>query len=208
QNRYLPTTTHTVRVNYDLTVTPTFLIHAGFGFLRHVNCDMSVGGVLSFDALSQLGLKGGLPSSGAPHGCLTPDISPSQTTGMARLTGLFSGSGGGVWEPIGISTFNPVILNKPTAVLSGVLIRGSHNFKLGGEWRIDAFTNGVGSTAAGVYNFAGAETGLPYTQGQSLSGGNVGLPYASFLLGAVDSASISNPTAPQGGTRSWAPYPQ
>ncbi len=183
QNRYLPTTTHTVRVNYDLTVTPTFLIHAGAGFLRHVNCDMSVAGVLSFDAATQLGLKGGLPSSGAPHGCLTPDIHPSQTTGMARLTGLLSSTGGGVFEPMGISTFNPVILNKPTAVLSGVLIRGSHSFKVGGEWRIDAFTNGVGSSAPGVYNFSSAETGLPYTQGQSISGGSVGLSYASFLLG-------------------------
>ena len=90
QNRYLPTTTHTARLNYDLTVTPTFLIHGGIGFMRHVNCDMSVAGVLSFDALAQLGLKGGLPSSGAPTGCLTPDIHPSQTTGMARITGLLS----------------------------------------------------------------------------------------------------------------------
>ena len=74
-----------------------------------------------------------------------------------------------MFEPIGISTFNPVILNKPTAVLSGVLVRGSHSFKVGGEWRIDAFTNGSGSSAPGVYNFSNAETGLPYTQGQSLS---------------------------------------
>jgi hypothetical protein len=208
QNRYLPTTTHTARLNYDLTVTPTFLIHGGVGFMRHVNCDMSVAGVLSFDALTQLGLKGGLPSSGAPAGCLTPDIHPSQTTGMARITGLLSSTGGGLFEPIGISTFNPVLLNKPTAVLSGALVRGSHSLKVGGEWRIDAFTNGVGSSAPGIYNFSNAETGLPYTQGQSLSGGNVGLPYASFLLGAVDSASIANPTAPQGRKHSWALYAQ
>src|SRR5256885_3649335 len=50
------------------------------------------------------------------------------------------------------------------------------------SWRIDAFTNGNGAAAAGIYNFSNAQTGLPYTQGQSLSGGNVGLPYASFLL--------------------------
>ncbi len=208
ENRYLPTTTYTARLNYDLTATPTILIHAGFGFLRHVNCDMSVAGVLSFDALTQLGLKGGLPSSGEPHGCVTPGIHPSQTTGMPQLTGLNSTTGGGLWETVGIQTFNPVILNKPTAVLSGNLVRGSHNYKVGGEWRIDAFTNGVGSTAAGVYNFSNAETGLPYTQGQSLSGGSVGLPYASFLLGAVDSASISNPTAPQGRKHSWGLYVQ
>ncbi|MBI3679972.1 MAG: TonB-dependent receptor [Acidobacteria bacterium] len=99
-------------------------------------------------------------------------------------------------------------MNKPTAVVSGTLVRGSHSYKIGGEWRIDAFTNGVGSGAAGVYNFSRAQTDLPYTQGQSLSGGSAGLPYASFLLGAVASASISNPTAPQGRKRSWGLYAQ
>jgi len=215
QSRYLPTTTYTSRLNYDLTATPTLLIHAGFGFLRHVNCDISVGGDLSFDALTQLGLKGGLPSSGEPNGCLTPGISPSETSGMPRIAGLstsagglLSTTGGGMWTPMGLSTFNPVVLNKPTAVLSVALVRGSHNYKVGGEWRIDAFTNGVGSGAAGIYNFSNAETGLPYTQGQSLSGATVGLPYASFLLGEVDSASISNPTDPQGRKHSWGLYAQ
>ena len=208
ETRYLPTTTHTARLNYDLTVTPTFLIHAGIGFMRHVNCDMSVAGVLSFDALSKLGLKGGIPSSGEPSGCITPGIQPSQTTGMAQLSGLLSATGGGVWETLGIQTFNPVILNKPTAVLSANLIRGSHNYKAGGEWRIDAFTNGVGSSAAGVYSFSNAQTGLPYLQGQTLSGGNVGLPYASFLLGEVSGASIANPTDPQGRKHSWSLYAQ
>src|SRR5262249_40678603 len=121
QNRYLPTTTYTTRVNYDLTVTPRLLIHAGVGFLRHVNCDINVAGDLSYDALSELGLKGGLPSEGAPHGCVTPDIHPSQTTGMARITGLFSATGGGLFTAIGVGLFNPVIVNKPTAVLSGTL---------------------------------------------------------------------------------------
>jgi hypothetical protein len=208
QNRYLPTTSHTARINYDFSLTPRLLIHAGFGFVRHVNCDINVAGNLSYDALAQLGLKGGLPSSGAPNGCVTSGISPSQTTGFPRLTGLFSPTGGGLWEPIGVSSFNPVVLNKPTAVLSGILVRGSHNYKIGGEWRIDAFTNGFGAGAPGIYNFSRAQTDLPYTQGQTLQGGTAGLPYASFLLGAVDTASISNPTAPQGRKQTWGLYVQ
>jgi hypothetical protein len=127
---------------------------------------------------------------------------------MPRISGLISATGGGLWEPIGVGLFNPVILNKPTAVLSAMLVRGSHSFKIGGEWRIDAFTNGSGGSASGVYNFSRAETDLPYTQGQSLSGGTAGLPYASFLLGAVDSASIANPTAPQGRKPAWGLYLQ
>jgi hypothetical protein len=208
QNRYLPTLTHTARINFDLPVTPTLMIHGGFGFLRHVNCDITVAENLSYDALTQIGLKGGLPSAGQPNGCVTSGIKPSPTTGLARITGLFSGTGGGMWTTIGTCCNNPVILNKPTAVLSGMLVRGSHNLKIGGEWRIDAFTNGNGANAAGIYNFSNAQTGLPYTQGQSLGGGTVGLPYASFLLGAVASASISNATAPQGRKKSWGLYAQ
>src|SRR5439155_1546748 len=157
QNRYLPTLTHTTRVNFDLPVTPTLMIHGGFGFMRHVNCDITVAENLSYDALAQIGLKGGLPSAGQPNGCVTSGIKPSATTGLARITGLFSGTGGGMWTTIGTCCNNPVILNKPTAVLSGMLVRGSHTYKVGGEWRIDAFTNGNGAAAAGIYNFSNAQ---------------------------------------------------
>src|SRR5260370_38152299 len=104
---------------------------------------------------------------------------------MARLTGLLSSTGGGVFEPMGISTFNPVILNKPTAVLSGVLIRGSHSFKVGGEWRIDAFTNGVGSSAPGVYNFSGGGGGSSTPPGPAHTGGESGLLSAPFVPATV-----------------------
>ena len=68
------------------------------------------------------------------------DQAPVREAGKrARITGLFSGTGGGMWTTIGTCSKNPVILNRPTAVLSGILIRGSHSYKIGAEWRIDAF---------------------------------------------------------------------
>ena len=38
---------------------------------------------------------------------------------------------------------------------------------------------------------------LPYVSSTTLNGGNLGFPYASFLLGQVDSATVSNLQDPQ-----------
>src|SRR5262249_38641788 len=45
---------------------------------------------------------------------------------------------------------------------------------------------------SGCYSFSAAETGLPYLQTTNIGGGSIGFPYASFLLGGADSASIRN----------------
>ena len=178
--RFIATLSHTARLNYDKPVTPTFLLHAGFGFVRHVNTDAGLPEVLDYDVVGGIGLKGALFGKGFP-----------------RITGLSSATGGGMSLGIGPSNNNPILLGKPTAVLTGALVRGAHTYKIGGDWRIDALTNGNYVGAIGAYTFSAQQTTLPSTQSQALSGGGVGLPYASFLLGAVNSASISNPNDPQ-----------
>ena len=79
--------------------------------------------------------------------------------------------------------------------------RGSHSFKAGAEFRLDPFSNvqivGNGSAATGSFSFNGNETGLPYLQSTNVGGGTIGHPYASFLLGGADSASVSNVSDPQ-----------
>ena len=47
----------------------------------------------------------------------------------------------------------------------------------------------------GQYTFQRAADGLPSTNGQNLGGGAV-MPYASFLLGMVNNAFVSNQTDP------------
>jgi len=197
------TDSNTFRLNYDQPVTPTFLIHAGIGFLRQHNPDQAFPASLNYNAVQQLGLKGAIEN------------------GFPDIAGLISTDGGGMSLPIGAGG-GPIYYNKPTSVLTATLVRGSHTFKAGGEYRIDALTtlniaglnqggNGGGLTALytysngtvvwpspyGSYAFSNAQTGLPYTQGQTLNGGNVGLPYASFLLGAVNAAAIENPSDTQ-----------
>jgi hypothetical protein len=175
---------HTIRLTYDRTVTPTQLLHVGLGELRYDHIDSSPPATLAYDAVGQLGLVGS-------------DTNPA---GFPRLANLNSAAGGG--NTIPNTGFGPVNANdyyndKPTEVVSYTWVRGTHTFKFGEEWRRDIWEDINTRGSQGIYNFSAAETGLPYLASTTLSGGNVGFPYASFLLGQVDSATVSNLQDPQ-----------
>jgi hypothetical protein len=185
----------TARLNYDQTVSPTLLIHAGFGVQRFHNPDTSPPSVLNYDAVGQLGLVG----------------SATNPAGFPRIQGLLSslgGFGGTASNGLGPTNANSYFTTKPTAVLSATKVRSNHTYKAGGEFRIDSYTDRNTRQAQGVYNFSNVETALPSTLGQNLSGGQVGFPYASFLLGAVDSAAVNSPQDPQYRKTSWSLFLQ
>jgi hypothetical protein len=173
---------HTVRVNHDWTARPTLLLHFGAGYQRYHNPDASPQSIQDYDA-GQLGFQGQVGS------------------GFPRLTSLTNSFGG--LPNIGPTNRTLYLQDKPTAVFSATYIRGNHTYKAGGDWRIDTFTNLSTGGVAGNYAFDPQQTGLPSTQGQNLQGGAVGHPYASFLLGLVNSASIANPAAPQYRRTTW-----
>ncbi len=178
--RHFISADHTIRLTLDRTITPTMLLHIGMGELRYDHIDSSPQATLNFDAVGQLGLVGS-------------DTNPA---GFPRLAGLNSSAGGG---PTG---FGPVNANdyyndKPTAVTSFTWIRGNHTYKTGVEWRRDIWEDINTRGSQGIYNFSAAETGLPYVSSTTLNGGNLGFPYASFLLGQVDNATVSNLQDPQ-----------
>lgn len=177
----------TVRVNYDHTLRPTLLLHLGAGYQRYHNPDASPQSIQDYDA-SSLGFKGQIGS------------------GFPRLTGL-SGALGGV-SNLGPTNRTLYLQDKPTAVASLTYIRGNHTYKAGGEWRIDTFTNISTGGVAGIYGFSNVDTGLPSTLGQNLQGGSVGFNYASFLLGRVNNASLSNTQAPQYRRMNWGFFAQ
>ncbi len=171
---------HTIRVTFDRTILPTVLLHVGLGELRYDHIDSSPPATLNYDAVGQLGLVGS-------------DTNPA---GFPRLAGLSSSAGGG---PTG---FGPVNANdyyndKPTATSSLTWVHGDHTFKFGSEWRRDIWEDINTRGSQGIYNFSAAETGLPYVSSTTLNGGSLGFPYASFLLGQVDSATVSNLQDPQ-----------
>jgi outer membrane receptor protein involved in Fe transport len=55
---------------------------------------------------------------------------------------------------------------------------------------------------SGQVNFSAAETAQPYLNSASVGGVTIGFPYASFVLGAADSATINRRAIPK--VRKWA----
>ncbi|HWB85502.1 MAG TPA: TonB-dependent receptor [Bryobacteraceae bacterium] len=188
KTRSIPT--HTYRLTYDYTVTPTFLIHAGAGFNHYYSKQYPVSLVNGYDSVSQLGLVG---ANGPGF--------PAITFGSATYGGESASIGGVNGGDIQIS-------DKPTGVLSGTLVRGNHTYKTGAEFRIDTWIDqGIAGTM-GTWGFNNNETALPYLATGTVSGGSIGYGYASFLLGRADSASVQPTRAPQLRKNSWALYIQ
>ena len=177
QTREIRIRTNTIRASYDRTIGPTLLLHFGAGFMYQSDPDIAVPGTLNFNAATSLGLTGGV------------------ATGFPNISGL-SSTYGGVSNTFGLSNANYYYFIKPTGIASASYVHGSHTYKLGAEWRQDSFINENTQGSEGAFVFSALETGLPSTNGQSLNGGTVGFPYASFLLGAPDSGSLQSPQQP------------
>ena len=186
---------NTVRLNFDYTVSPTVLLHFGAGFTRYHNPDTAPPSITGYN-VSALGLK---TAAG-------PGFPQFQNIGSNSFGGV--NEAGGAGNSIGPVNENLYVDNKPTGVASATIVHGNHSFKAGGEWRLDTFTNRNSLGTAGVYGFSTAQTSLPSTNGQVLNGGGVGFAYASFLLGQVNNASVSNTADPQYRKMAWSMFAQ
>ncbi|HXE63293.1 MAG TPA: TonB-dependent receptor [Bryobacteraceae bacterium] len=175
--------THTYRLNYDRTISPTLLLHVGAGYMWKFFNDDTI--VTNYDALTQLGLRG------ATLNRMFPQFNFPASQPQGGVKNLGTGSNRNIWY------------QKPTANASLTWVKENHTYKAGAEMRLDGLPTYLNSNTNGSYTFSAAESGLPSTNGQNLSGGSVGLPYASFLLGAVDSVTISNPVSLRLGKQQW-----
>jgi hypothetical protein len=109
----------TARLNYDRSITPTLLFHAGAGVQRFHNPDSSPPSVLQYDAAGQLGFTGSATNPG----------------GFPRINGLTGAAlGAGSSANFGPSNANSYFDTAITGSTSIAYIRGSHTYKLGGEW--------------------------------------------------------------------------
>jgi len=162
----------TYELHYDYTATPTLVLHAGLGFVRGIHDDNYMPASLAFEP-SSIGLNG------------------SYTTGFPTIGSIGNTTQGGLSTTYGLGVGAPVVnyADKPTVVLNATNVRGNHTYKIGLQWRKDPAIN-KNSIAAPSFSFNGNETALPYLQTTNISGANIGLPYASFLLGLADSSSI------------------
>jgi hypothetical protein len=179
---------YTTRLNYDQTLSPRLLLHVGGGYFRLNMPDHSPEASLAFDAQKSLGF------SGMPNGGL----------GFPGVSGL-SSAFGGMSLSMGWSGTQYYDQNW-TASSSVTYIRGSHTIKGGAEHAVGVWINQLLRIPSLSFNTA--QTGLPYLQTTSVGGGSVGFGYASFLLGMVNSSSVTARPQPEFRSPSWGLYLQ
>src|SRR5215471_15896574 len=175
---------HTIRLNFDQTLTPTLLLHFGGGLLY--NLDKVIAS--SYDVTGGIGLKG-----------TYTDIFPS-------VQGLSVAQGG--MANMGPGSIAQIWNTKPTANTSLTWVKSNHTYKAGAEMIIEGYP-AFNQTYANTWMiFSAVESGLPSTLGQSLQGGSVGFPYASFLLGGVDNGFVGLPSKSRMGSHAFSWFVQ
>ncbi len=161
--------THTTRVNFDRTITPTLLFHVGAG-LMYLNQSFLTA---PYDQ-SQLGWGGNFSASQ-----LFPQIifgGDTSRGGFTQSTGHFAP----------YDYFKDI---KPTFNTSFSWVKGNHTIKVGGEALFEGFPTHTYSRAHGIFTFAGAQTADPWQDGRGTNA-STGFAYASYFLGA--STAINN----------------
>jgi len=180
------------RINVDYTITPTLLLHLGFGFLDVYNHPQ----LRTYDPVAGLGFTGTFA---------TPPLFPA-------LGGL-SGAQGGL--SVGAGVGGPFVVRnlKPTSTANLTWVRNNHTYKVGAEVIVNGSPSFGQGFANGSITFLSTETGLPSLGGVSrvvttVGGGSVGYSYASFLIGSPDNGYISVPTVLRLGSHGLAGFIQ
>ena len=173
----------TWRVNYDRTLSPTLLLHAGIGFN---SSDFGLEApVHNYDAFKELGLAGQTEARYFPR-IVTAVSTNDQIGGLTAIGSNF-----------------PTLSyeRRPSAIVSATYVRGGHTYKVGVDWRYEKFPNyphsSLLSNTTGTYNFLPNYTQQPALQGATISSGFTGFEFASFLLGGVTSTTQWAPVAYQ-----------
>ena len=172
---------HVERLNYDYTISPTLLAHIGVGYQQNNFFDDAP--VLNYNAATSLGLKGATLNSRFPNlNGFCPGFG-----GCSAAGGLYGGSAG----QLGPGAQGHSYWEKPTTNESLIWVKQNHTFKFGADIYWSAVPQISYTNTAGQYTFSGNETAFPSLVGVPLSGGSLGFPYASFLLGLADSYQIA-----------------
>jgi hypothetical protein len=173
-------TTHTVRLNFDRTMTPALLLHVGAGILYPVIDQTPT----PYDPVKELGLKG------------------TYTNLFPTIRSISQVQGGG--PNLGPGTVARIDYTKPTANASVTWVRNNHTYKAGAEAVWNGYVTYNQTYANGWLVFSPNETGLPSLSGVSLPL-TVGYAYASFLMGRVDDGVIAVPSQSRLGSHgiSW-----
>lgn len=191
--------THTYRLNYDRTVTPTLLLHLGAGYMQTSFNDHAP--FLSFNP-SQFGLTGFVLNRQFPY------VYGMCTNSGATVTNACAGGYGGM-QPIGTATQTQSqdYEFKPTFNANATWVKGNHTFKAGAELILEGFM--AGSYPGVLLLASNNATSQPFTPTASFNGYSTGFGYASFLLGDYASTTQNaNELFRRNGYQQWALFVQ
>ena len=149
------------RLGYDLIVAPNIVNHIQYGYNRYV----SIGELLD-------NIPGGWPAKIGYKGGGYGEFP------ILNFDSVYPQSGGGGGNTPGGSADNGTVINDTLS-----WVKGKHSFKFGMEYEHGGYNNFGYGRASGYLHFNLDETGLP----DSAQYQNTGQPFASFLLGQVDS---------------------
>ncbi|HLI84055.1 MAG TPA: TonB-dependent receptor [Bryobacteraceae bacterium] len=192
---------HRERLNYDRTLSPTVLLHLGAGFDTDYLGRPSV--TPFYDACAGIGLC---------SEAFQPGTFPS-------FTGLYNSTGGGFGSALEPQIGPPGRADNEYTIFDSIAsltwVKGNHTFKFGGNAEFQgSYTINV-TDLQGTYGFSSAQTALPYlvnntgaSSTSNIGTNSVGFPYASFLLGAVDTAQVDPPSRARFGKQQWGFYAQ
>jgi len=173
--------THRERLNYDHTISPTMLLHLGAGFDADDLGRPSV--TQDYDVCGQLGL------------CSASFVRPITFPYSSGLSDSQAGGFGSPTQFLGPLPRVDSLYQQFESIASLTWVKQNHSFKFGGELR-----NGGTYTqnfSKATFAWSSAQTAMPYlvntstgTSVANIGANHIGFPYASFLLGAVDTANI------------------
>ncbi len=155
--------THYGRVGWDHTLSPTLLNHLNLGFDRWNSSNYSAAASQGTDWPAQLKLTNA-------NGLSFPQFN------------LNSG-----FTSLGEARADDTVSNVADVADTFSWSKGRHTLTLGGEYRFIELNNLTQDAASGIYNFSNAET----ASGPGQLANQGGFSVASFLLGQVDSASLT-----------------
>ncbi|MCU1335988.1 MAG: hypothetical protein JWO19_1569 [Bryobacterales bacterium] len=190
---------HTVRLNWDYTATPTLLIHLGAGILRTSNPQDAP----QFDQATNKLFPQGLPFA-APY---FPYLAGMSST----LGGGWNGGGGYPVTNTSVAfTLTPEAHDtKPTFNANATWVKANHTFKLGASAVYEGIQSVNASRANGQFGFAQQQTSDPWQFGQPFSNSaSSGFGYASFFLGDATNVALAQVARPRLGTHAYGLYIQ
>ncbi len=170
---------HSTRVNYDHTISPTVLLHVGAGMFTW-NFDDHAPYLDTLGPVNQQQLLG-LPNRGIDRHF--PLLTTAQSVALGGMQTLGTGA----------SAQANQLERRPSGVVNVTWVKNNHSYKFGAEYRLEKYPQRNFNNTTGAYVFNTNNTLQSALQGRVLSQGATGFELASFMLGGLSGATLAVP---------------